>query len=223
MFFQNLIKEWQNGRLCSVVQRIYQKFDICADWLLRHRISANMITLTGLGFAVLGLNFISLSQYFFALICLIFNRICDILDGQIARKTSITKFGAFLDIITDYTSTALFIWGFVLAAPQDNGAAGAFLLLTFVVSASAMLGFSTVSGLRYQYLNQSQIRICAWGILQNFDAFVALFFMCIFPAYFLILAIFFGLITLGKSLLIISGAYYTLVIAQKGKNNNENT
>lgn len=55
------------------------------------------------------------------------------------------------------------------------------------------------------------------GAAENFDVTLALFLMCLIPGWFMPLALFFGIISLGKSLLFISGAYYNLVIAVRRK------
>lgn len=221
MLLQNLKNKIRLISGCAFLNKSYLWFNKAADFLIRYRIFADRLTFAGIIFAILGLNFLALSQYFFALICLIGNRLCDILDGIIARKTKITRFGIFLDIFADYTAAALFIWGFVLASPSENGASGTFLLLALLVSSTALLAFSSISKINYRNLNQSQYKICAWGIVQNFDHFTALFVMCLFPNYFIALSIFFGIIILGKSALILSGAYYTLVIAPKNRKNYE--
>lgn len=221
MFFQNLHQKLQAYFNCRLFNKIFFTFDLWAAWLIKHRISANFVTFVSLGFALLGLNFLALSQFFAAFICLILNRLSDIMDGQIARKTKITRFGAFLDIFADYTTYALFIWGFILAAPISNAQAGAFLLTTLVISVTALLALSAISGLNFRLINQSKLRVCIWGTLQNFDHFIALLLMCLLPQYFSVLAIFFGLISIGKILLIVSGAFYTLEIARKGKNKHE--
>lgn len=222
MRFMNWIERLENFSSCRFFNILYQKAVTASNWLRHRHISPNMITLTGLLFAILGLNFLAMEYYFLGLMCLLANRLADILDGITARHGQLTAFGAFLDIFADYTSTAMFIWGFILAVPAQNAVAGAFLLVTVTVSAAALLGFTAVSGQNYRRLNRSGFRICAWGTIQNFDTFIALFVMCLLPRIFMPIAIFFGLLSIGKSLLIVSGAYYTLVIAAKGKRKNEN-
>ena len=194
-----------------------QKLEDWALWLNRNNISPNLITLIGLMFAILGLNFLAIESYFLAFICLVFNRLCDILDGISARQKQITPYGAFFDIFADYTSYALFVLGFILANPADNGSAGAFLLVTLLISVAALLGLSITSDKSFKELNASKVNICMWGTLQNADSFVALLLMCLFSGLFVQLAIFFGLLLLGKSLLLVSTAYYNLNIAYRPK------
>lgn len=185
--------------------------------LTKHGISANMITFAGLFFAVLGLNFLAISGYFFAFLCLVLNRLCDVLDGISARQHQITPFGAFLDICSDYTSAGLFILGFILANPDNNATSGAFLLVALLIASAALLGSALVGGHSYQDLNSTKSKICMWGAMQNADIFAALFLMSILPVFFMQLALFFGLFLIGKSLLVISNAYYNFEIATKGK------
>lgn len=221
MHISALIDRLEKFSACPFLNILHQKADIMATWLLKHRITPNTITLFGLLFAILGLNFLALEHYFTALLCLLANRFCDVLDGIAARHNKMTAFGAFFDIFADYTSTALFIWGFILAVPSSNAVAGAFMLAALTASAAALLGFTAVSGQNYRRLNRSGFRICTWGTVQNFDSFAALFIMCLLPGYFMPIAIFFGLLSLGKTLLIISGAYYSLEIAARVKREHE--
>ena len=135
----------------------------------------------------------------------------------VKKKNTDLIIGAFFDIFADYTSYALFVLGFILANPADNGSAGAFLLVTLLISVAALLGLSITSDKSFKELNASKVNICMWGTLQNADSFVALLLMCLFSGLFMQLAIFFGLLLLGKSLLLVSTAYYNLNIAYRPK------
>lgn len=208
---------FQKAFSCSYSKKAYAKLESFSKMLTKHGISANMITFAGLFFAVLGLNFLAISGYFFAFLCLVLNRLCDVLDGISARQHQITPFGAFLDICSDYTSAGLFILGFILANPDNNATSGAFLLVALLIASAALLGFAVISGQSYQDLNSNKSKICMWGALQNADIFAALFLMCIFSGLFMQIALFFGLFLIGKSLLVVSNAYYTLEIAAKDK------
>lgn len=202
--------------ICKFADFTYQKFHKYAKWLLKHNINADIITFCGIGFAVLGLNFLATESFFLAFICLLLNRLCDILDGMVARLKYITKFGIFFDIVADYTSFCLFLWGFIMANPPQNAIAGSFMLVCLLISAVSLLSFAIISNQDFKKINQSGVKICLWGHIQNFDAFIALVLMCLFNQYFLLISIFFGLLMLGKSLIIVSKAYYTLEIKNKG-------
>lgn len=194
-----------------------QKLENLASWLSKNNISPNLITLIGLVLAMLGLNFLAMESYFLAFVCLVLNRLCDMLDGICARQKQITPFGAFFDIFADYTSYALFIFGFILANEDNNSSAGAFLLVTLLISVATFLGLAITSEKSFKDLNASRLNICMWGTAQNADSFIALALMCLFSGLFMQLAIFFGLLLLGKSLLLVTAAYYNLDIAYRPK------
>lgn len=212
---KNILKKFESISVCSALNYFYDISEKTVDWLAQYSIKANAITLGGLFFAVLGVNFLAMEYYFSALVCLLLNRWCDVLDGISARRQEITAFGAFFDIAADYLSLGLFIFGFALAAPADNAVAGSFMLLALCFSAAVLLGLAIVSGQNYRKLNRSKLKICLWGSIQNFDVSLALVLMCLVPAWFMPLALFFGLISLVKSLLLVSSAYYNLVIAAR--------
>lgn len=220
MYAKYKIKQLAASTACPALNYLYRKSDTAAHWLYKHRISPNLITLTGLLFALLGLNFLAMDSYFVAFLCLLGNRICDILDGMVARIKGITAFGAFFDTFADYTSAALFIWGFIMANTSNNAPAAGFLMFSLLVSATSLLGYAMVSRQSYYKLNKSKIKICLWGNIQNLDTYTGLSIMCLLPSYFIPIAIFFGLLSVGKSLLIISSAYYHLSIATKVNNKN---
>ena len=200
------------GRFLNAFYTLIERF---ARILIKLHISANMLTFLGLGFALFGLNFAAMESYFLTFVCLIINRLCDVLDGAVARKTAVKPFGIFLDMFADITAAALFIWGFILGNIFENAAAGSFYLVAFMIASTALLSFSIISKQDYAALNQSGLKICYLGAFQNADIFTALTLMCLLPFWFMPIAIFFGLLLIGKTLLIISGAYQTLVIAKR--------
>ncbi len=213
MKWKNILKKFRNISVSTTGNHFYTLSEKVADWLFEHSVKANAITLSGLFFAVLGVNFLAMEYYVSAFICLILNRWCDVLDGISARRQEVTAFGTFFDITADYLSLGLFIFGFTMAVPEDNAVAGAFLLLTLAFSAAVLLGLAIVSGQNYRKINRSEFKIRLWGTIQNLDVSTALILMNIFPFWFMPLALFFGFISLVKSLLLISSAYYNLVIA----------
>ena len=89
-------------------------------------------------------------------------------------------------------------------------------MVTLNISAVALLAYALISKQDYKKINQSSLKICIWGNIQNFDTFIALCLMCGLNQYFMPIAVFFGLLLLGKSLIIVSKAYYILEIKGKG-------
>lgn len=108
------------------------------------KISANSITI--IGFLIGTLSFIAIikGQFTLALIFLALNRLCDGLDGAVARRRTSTDLGAYLDILADFILWALLPVGFLLYDPQ-NAFAAALLLSSFAMSMTAFLTFAMLA------------------------------------------------------------------------------
>jgi len=74
-------------------------------------ISPNQMTLIGFGFGILMCISIVIDQYLIGILFLFLNRLCDGLDGAMARLTAPTPLGGYLDIVLDF----LVYGGFVLS------------------------------------------------------------------------------------------------------------
>jgi phosphatidylglycerophosphate synthase len=119
--------------------------DPVAVAMTRVGIRASTITLVGFMMGLGAVAFIVTEQYAGALFFLALNRVCDILDGMIARVRGPTAIGGFLDATLDLLVFAMIPFAFALARQQDALAA-TFLLLGFVVAAIPVLSvriFST--------------------------------------------------------------------------------
>ena len=65
-------------------------------------VTANQTTLFGFGIGVLAFPALYFTHYDLALILILLNRLCDGLDGALARRQGITDAGGFLDISLDF-------------------------------------------------------------------------------------------------------------------------
>jgi len=73
-----------------------------AKTLIKFKIKANTITLIGFLFGVCCALLIIQSMFLTAMLFLFLNRLCDGLDGVMARINGETDIGAFYDIICDF-------------------------------------------------------------------------------------------------------------------------
>mgnify|MGYP006234580769 CR=1 FL=1 len=112
------------------------------------RQTANQTTLFGFALGCLALPALSAEQYELALVFILLNRICDGLDGALARIQGITDAGGFLDISLDFLFYSLIPFGFVLANPDQNAIAGAFLIFSFIGTGSSFLAFAIMASKR---------------------------------------------------------------------------
>ena len=117
---------------------IASPLDPLAVAMARIGIRASTVTLVGFMVGLGGVALIVTEQYATALVFLVLNRICDILDGMLARVRGPTAIGGFLDATLDVVVYAMIPFAFALSRQQDALAA-AFLLLGFVVAAVPVL------------------------------------------------------------------------------------
>ena len=111
-------------------------------------VTANQTTLFGFALGCFALPALVAEQYTLALAFILLNRICDGLDGALARIQGITDAGGFLDISLDFLFYSLIPFGFVLANPEQNAVAGAFLIFSFIGTGSSFLAFASMAGKR---------------------------------------------------------------------------
>jgi phosphatidylglycerophosphate synthase len=175
-----------------------------ARFIVRLKISANMMTSTGLFFAGLCFYALSTQYYMLALCFLVMNRLCDGLDGPIARNCNARSaqpvkskasghFGGYYDILSDFVLYAGFPFFFVLGAP-DNVLQGAFLLFAIVLSAVSFLGYAIMAEkaqMQTDAQGQKGFYYMA-GLMEGTETIIFLCLMCLFPQYFSALALTFG-------------------------------
>lgn len=177
-------------------------------------VSANIVTVIGFIIGLFAINFLTFEHYFQALICILINRLFDMLDGSIARATKVTKFGVFIDILFDYIFYGVVIFGFAFAR-QENTLAAAFMLLGFLAVSCAVLAYAAID---YQYpkdkKDKKKTPFYLTGIVQGGDIFVALVAACLFPSLFVVIAAITGIFCFVKAFSLIVAAYYQFVVQE---------
>ena len=81
-------------------------------------------------------------------VAILASRLCDALDGAIARETRVTDAGGFLDIALDFIFYAAIPLGFAVADPGRNALAAATLLAAFVGTMASFLAFAVLAAKR---------------------------------------------------------------------------
>lgn len=125
-----------------------------------------------------------------ALLCVALNRLADGLDGTLARLTQATDRGAFLDISLDFLFYSSIPLAFAIADPQTNALPAAVLIYAFVGTGSTFLAFAVIAAKRglsstvyptkgFYYLG---------GLAEATETVAVFFLMCLYPAWFPILA-----------------------------------
>ena len=117
--------------------------------IAHHGISANEVTLAGLGFGLAAALMLALGlPGVLALVPLLIGRVLDGLDGAVARASgSKSEFGGYLDLLCDFAFYGAVPLAFALRA-EGNAVAAAFLLAAFYVNGASFLGYAALAAKR---------------------------------------------------------------------------
>jgi phosphatidylglycerophosphate synthase len=160
---------------------------VCA-WL-----SADTLTVMGFGIGAGALPAIATEHYVAGMLLIVINRLFDGLDGAVARQTSPTDRGAYLDIVLDFLFYSAVAFAFALARPE-NARAGAFLIFSFVGTGSSFLAFAAVAAKRSLTTTARGSKSIYYlgGLTEGTETILAFVVFCLFPASFHAAAYVFG-------------------------------
>lgn len=161
-----------------------------AAWLAARGVSADAITLAGFALGVCAVPALALGAPLAALAFIALNRLCDGLDGAVARIAGPTRRGAFLDIALDFVFYALVPLGFALAEPAQNALPAAVVIAAFVGTGSSFLAFATIAAQDGRTAADYPTKGIYYlgGLTEGFETIAFLVAACLFPAFFPILA-----------------------------------
>ncbi len=162
---------------------------------LRFGLTANMLTLTGFVIGLCCGVLICFEAYNWALAALLLSRICDGLDGAVARLTQPTDFGGFLDIICDFLFYAFVPFCFALSHPEQAVAA-AFLMLSFFGTGTSFLAYAILEAKQkadnVRELQRTKSFAYLGGLTEGTETITVFVLMLLYPAYFTAFALLFG-------------------------------
>jgi phosphatidylglycerophosphate synthase len=149
-------------------------------------VSADAVTLCGLAFGLAAAAAIALSRPMIGLALIAASRLADGLDGELARATTPTDRGAFLDITLDFLFYAAIPLAFAVADPPANALPAAVLLAAFIGTGSSFLAFAVLAerrGLKstgypskgFYYLG---------GLTEGTETIACFALMCLVPQHF---------------------------------------
>lgn len=166
-----------------------------AQPLIKRGVSANQITLLGFMVGLLSALALAGGFYTLGLFGIVLNRVCDGLDGALARATNTSSdAGGYLDIVLDFIFYSAIVFGFAVANPEQNALAAAFLIWSFVGTGSSFLAFAIMAAKRnieqLDYGNKSLYFL--GGITEGTETIACFVLMCLLPSQFLLLALVFA-------------------------------
>lgn len=176
--------------------------------LVAKGIRADQVSWLGFLLGLCAVPLITLQHELWAIVFILLNRLADGIDGSIARLTTPTDRGAFLDIALDFLFYSAIPLAFALANPQQNALAAVILLYAFVGTGSSFLAFAVIAAKRqlssthfpekgFYYLG---------GLTEATETIAVFVLMCLLPQYFWALAyIFAALCALTTATRIVAG------------------
>ena len=164
--------------------------DRLARGLARFGVGANQMTLLGFGIGLAAAFLIASGGFLAGAGAILLSRLCDALDGAVARRTQVTDAGGFLDIALDFLFYASIPLAFAYADPARNALAGAALLAAFVGTMSSFLAFAVLAAKRnisnLAYPDKSFYFL--GGLTEATETLAFFIAMCLWPQHFARLA-----------------------------------
>jgi phosphatidylglycerophosphate synthase len=157
-----------------------------ARGLARGGITADQVTLVGFAIGIGGAVAIAFQQFLIGLALLLASRLCDGIDGTLARLTRPTERGGFLDITLDFLFYASIPLAFAIADPAANALAAAVLLAAFIGTATTFLAFAALAaqrGLKSTAYPDKGIYYLG-GLTEATETLACFALMCLWPAQF---------------------------------------
>jgi phosphatidylglycerophosphate synthase len=157
-------------------------------------LSANAVTLIGFALGLCAMAAIALQLYLLGLGLLLLNRLCDGLDGALARRRGLSDLGGFLDIVLDFIVYSGVPFAFALADPVRNGLPAAFLIFSFVGTGTSFLAFAIMAakrGLATDLRGRKSLYYLG-GLTEGTETLLAFVLACLLPGWFPAVAYVFG-------------------------------
>ena len=176
------------------LQLLRPTLNAAARGLARAGLHADHVTLLGFGIGMAGAVAIAFEQFVPGLLLILTSRLCDGIDGALARLTAPTDRGGFLDITLDFLFYASIPLAFAVARPDANALAAAVLLAAFVGTGTCFLAFATIAAKRgltsADYPDKSFYFL--GGLTEATETLAFFIAMCAWPQHFAALAYLFA-------------------------------
>ena len=162
-------------------------------WFAARGISASMVTVVGFALGLAAFLAVVMGMMLTAFVLILLNRLCDGLDGAIARATAPTDFGGFLDIVFDFIFYAMIPFGFALYDPA-NALAACFLIFSFFGTAVSFLAFAVMAQRRGLSSRDRGVKSLFYlgGLTEGGETIILLLAATVTPQWFVYYAYVFG-------------------------------
>jgi phosphatidylglycerophosphate synthase len=157
--------------------------------------NANQVTMIGVAFGLIAAGCVAAGLFYPALWFVIANRVIDGLDGAVARASRSSDFGGYLDIVSDFIFYSAIPLAFAVARPE-TALAAAFLIFSFIGTATSFLGFAILAE-KHQVTTQIRGKKAFYylgGLTEGTETVLLFLAMLVWPEYFSLMAIIFGIL-----------------------------
>ena len=158
-------------------------------------VTANQVTMIGAAFGLIAAGCAAAGLFYPALWFVITNRFIDGLDGAVARASRSSDFGGYLDIVSDFIFYSAIPLAFAVARPE-TALAAAFLIFSFIGTATSFLGFAILAE-KHQVTTQIRGKKAFYylgGLTEGTETILLFLAMLVWPDYFTPMAIIFGIL-----------------------------
>ena len=156
-------------------------------------VTANQVTIIGAAFGLIAAGCVAAGLFYTALWFVIANRVIDGLDGAVARASRSSDFGGYIDIVSDFIFYSAIPMAFAVAQPE-TALAAAFLIFSFIGTATSFLGFAILAE-KHQVTTQIRGKKAFYylgGLTEGTETILLFLAMLVWPDYFKLMAIIFG-------------------------------
>lgn len=148
-------------------------------------VTANALTFTGLALGLGGAVAIGWGHIGWGLALIIANRLCDGLDGAVARVRGPSDLGGYFDIVADFAFYVSIPLGFGILAPANTLPALA-LVASFVLTGVSFLAFAVIAAKRGAETSAHGKKsfFYSTGLAEGAETIAVFIAMCLAPAWF---------------------------------------
>jgi phosphatidylglycerophosphate synthase len=158
--------------------------------LVRAGLGANTVTIIGFLIGLVAAILIANGAYLAGAMAIFASRLCDGLDGAVARLTQATDAGGFLDIALDFLFYASIPLAFAIGNPAERALPAAVLLAAFIGTGSSFLAFAVLAAKRglQDLATPGKSFYFLGGLTEATETLAFFIAMCLWPAHFAVLA-----------------------------------
>jgi len=180
-----------DGMMRRVIDPVLDR--IAARLVLRG-VSADAVTFIGFALGMVSALGVAVGADAAALLALALSRLCDGLDGAVARQTRTTDRGGYMDIVLDFVFYGAIPLAFALRDPAANAIPAVVLLFAFYINGASFLAFSAIAAKRGMATEARGIKAIYFtvGLAEGTETIIAFAVMMLLPAHFALIAYFFA-------------------------------